>query len=63
MPDLPDVEAFKRYMNATSLHQKIRSVGVRNEKVLGDVSAHTLQSTLKGHTLRLTRRPGKNLFA
>jgi formamidopyrimidine-DNA glycosylase len=63
MPELPDVEVFKRYMDATSLHQKIRSVGVRNEKILGDVSAHTLQSTLKGHTFRITRRHGKNLFA
>jgi hypothetical protein len=36
---------------------------VRNEKILGDVSARTLQSTLKGHTFRITRRHGKNLFA
>jgi formamidopyrimidine-DNA glycosylase len=35
MPELPDVEVFKRYMDATSSHQKIRSVGVRNEKILG----------------------------
>jgi hypothetical protein len=36
---------------------------VRNEKILGDVSARTLQSTLKEHTFRITRRHGKNLFA
>src|SRR5215212_11976218 len=63
MPELPDVEAFKRYMDATSLHQKIRFVEVRNEKILGDVSARTLQSTLKGRTFESTRRHGKNLFA
>ena len=63
MPELPDVEVFKGDLNATSLHQKIRSVGVRNEKIPGDVSAHTLQSTLKGQTFRITRRHGKNLFA
>jgi formamidopyrimidine-DNA glycosylase len=63
MPELPDVEVFKRYMDATSLHQKIWSVGVRNEKILGDVSAHTLQSTLKGQTFRITRRHGMNHFA
>ncbi len=50
-------------MDATSLHQKIRSVGLRNEKILGDVSAGTLQSTLKGHTFRITCCHGKNLFA
>src|SRR5215207_5968721 len=63
MPELPDVEAFKRYMDATSLHQKIRFVGVRSEKILGDFSARTLQSTLKGRTFESTRRHGKNLFA
>jgi formamidopyrimidine-DNA glycosylase len=63
MPELPDVEFFKRDMDATSLHQTIRSVEVRNGKILGDVSAHTLQSTLKGQTFRITPRHGKNLFA
>ena len=51
MPELPDVEVFRGDLDATSLHQKIRSVGVRNEKILGDGSAHTLQSTLKGKPL------------
>ena len=46
MPELPDVEVFKRYMDATSLHQKIRSVGLRNEKLLGDLCAHTLRDRL-----------------
>ena len=63
MPELPDVEVFKGDLDATSLHQKIRSVGVRNEKILGHFSTHTLQSTLKGQTFRITRRHGKNLFA
>jgi len=26
MPELPDVEVFKRYLDATSLHQKIEAV-------------------------------------
>jgi formamidopyrimidine-DNA glycosylase len=25
MPELPDVEVFRRYMNATALHQKIKN--------------------------------------
>ena len=62
MPELPDIEIFKRYVDATSLHQKISSVGVRNEKVLGAVSARKLQSTLKGRSLESTRRHGKNMF-
>ena|SRR5215217_547680 len=46
MPELPDVEAFRRYVNATSRNQKVKSVAVRNEKVLGGVSARKLQRAL-----------------
>lgn len=62
MPELPDIEIFKRYVDATSLHQKIRSVEVHNEKVLGAISARKLRSTLKGRSFETTRRHGKNLF-
>jgi formamidopyrimidine-DNA glycosylase len=62
MPELPDVEVFKRYVKSTSLHQKIESVEVRNSKILGGVSARRLQSTLKGRRFESTRRRGKNLF-
>jgi len=46
MPELPDVEVFRRYVNATSIHQKIKLVAVRNEKILGGVSARKLQRAL-----------------
>jgi formamidopyrimidine-DNA glycosylase len=62
MPELPDVEVFKRYIDSTSLHQKIESVEVRDRRILGGVSARKLQSTLKGRTFESTRRHGKNLF-
>ena len=62
MPELPDLEIAKRYVEATSLHQKIGSVLVRNEKVLGAVSARKLQSALEGRSFESTRRHGKNLF-
>jgi formamidopyrimidine-DNA glycosylase len=44
MPELPDVEVFKRYMDATSLHQKIRSVGLRRRLAPGEflASGHRL---------------------
>ena len=62
MPELPDLEIARRYVDATSLHQKISSVLVRNEKVLGAVSARELQGALKGRSFESTRRHGKNLF-
>ena len=62
MPELPDVEVFRRYIDSTSLHQKIESVEVRDGRILGGVSARELQSALKGRTFESTRRHGKNLF-
>ena len=34
MPELPEVEIFKRYLDATSLHQRIDDVDVRNTYIL-----------------------------
>jgi len=62
MPELPDLEVARRYVNATSLHQRIRSVEVRSEKILGEASASELGNALKGHSFDSTRRHGKNLF-
>jgi len=62
MPELPDVEVFRRYISSTSLHQKIESVEVKSDKILGGVSARQLQSALKRRTFKSTRRHGKNLF-
>jgi formamidopyrimidine-DNA glycosylase len=46
MPEPPDVEVFRQYVNASSRHQKIKSVAVRNEKILGGVCARKLQRAL-----------------
>lgn len=62
MPELPDLEVARRYVNATSLHQKITSVEVRDERVLGDVTTHRLRSALRGRGFDSVRRHGKNLF-
>jgi formamidopyrimidine-DNA glycosylase len=61
MPELPDVEIFKRYLDATSLHQKIETTQVLNQRILS-VSAKKLQRDLKGKTLASTFRHGKYLF-
>ena len=62
MPELPDVETFKRYLNTTSLHQRISSVDVRNAYVLKCVSARELARRLKGRCFESSRRHGKHLF-
>lgn len=62
MPELPDVETFKRYLDATSLHQHIVDVDVRNAYVLKGVSGRELARELKGRRFECSCRHGKNLF-
>src|SRR5207245_10854407 len=62
MPELPDVEMFKRYLDGTSLHQRIDDVDVRNAYILKNVTARELARGLKGRRLESTRRHGKHLF-
>ncbi len=62
MPELPEVETFKRYLDATSLHQRITSVEVRDAYVLQGVSASELARRLKGLRFENSRRHGKHLF-
>ena len=62
MPELPDVEIFRRYLNATALNQKIARVSVKNTTVLRNISAQAIARQLKGHKLHSSRRYGKFLF-
>jgi len=64
MPELPDVQVFKEYFDATSLHHVIREVHFRDvDELLDDVSRTTLRRHLEGGALRSTRRHGKHLFS
>jgi len=63
MPEMPDVEVFKRYLTSTALHQKIQAVTVIAESLLQGVSAAELAETLKGRSFNSGRRHGKHLFA
>jgi len=63
MPELPDVEVFRRYMDETSLHQKIKSVDVLARDILAGVSEEDLKKGVEGHRLEATRRHGKYMFA
>jgi formamidopyrimidine-DNA glycosylase len=62
MPELPDVEIFRRYFNSTALHQKIDSVKVSRTRILKDISPRRLQNLLKGKSFTSTDRHGKNLL-
>lgn len=61
MPELPDVDVFRGYLGATSLHHPIRDVDVNNSDVLVDCSAAALRRALRDVSLEQPRRHGKQL--
>jgi formamidopyrimidine-DNA glycosylase len=63
MPELPDVEIFKQYLDATALHQTIDRVEVDRTRILDQISEAALARALKGSKLSSTRRHGKHLLA
>jgi len=63
MPELPDVEIFKRRLARHGLRKKITHVAVGDSRILGTLSARKLNSRLLGRQLVSTRRHGKHLLA
>lgn len=61
MPELPDVEVYKQYVDATSLHKRIDDV-VLGESLVKSSSPQTIREKLYGSSFRSTRRHGKHLF-
>lgn len=61
MPELPDVEVYRRYVDATSLHRTISDVFLR-EQLVQETSPQTIRTHLRGAELDSTRRHGKHLF-
>ncbi len=62
MPELPEVETYRRYFEETSLYQPISDVYVEDTKLL-TTDYDTLNQQLKNHQFIGTKRVGKNLFA
>ncbi len=63
MPELPDVETFRRHLAATALNHRIESTHVFDDRVLESITSQTLARRLKDEKLTTTRRHGKHLFA
>ncbi len=62
MPELPDVETFRRYFDATSLHKKIDDVQVNVLRVLSGITEPDLRERLVGDQFRSSERVGKYLL-
>ncbi len=63
MPELPEVESYKRYFDSTSLNKTIKDVKVLDEGILLNISGKNFESKLKGEKFKSTFRHGKYLFA
>ncbi len=62
MPELPDVEVYRRYLDAHALNQRVERVRVEQPHVLEDISPQALGRRLRRQPFTATRRHGKNLF-
>ena len=63
MPELPDVENYRRYLQKHALRQKIAHVRVHDKRSLRNASPRKLARALDHHAFTATRRHGKHLFA
>jgi len=63
MPELPDVEIFRRRLDRHGLDRPVRRTTVAAPDLLDGASPQSLGRLLKNHRLVETRRHGKYLFA
>ncbi|KAA9327555.1 DNA-formamidopyrimidine glycosylase [Hymenobacter busanensis] len=61
MPELPEVETYRRFLDELVLGQTIAAVEILDAKVLA-VEADTLRREVSGAAVTATRRLGKNCF-
>ena len=62
MPELPDVELNKRYLDEHALRQTIERVVVNDARILGDLPSDAFVSRLTGNRFEDSRRHGKHLL-
>jgi len=63
MPELPDVENYRRRLARSGLRKKITRVAVHDARILGKLSSRNFRSHLLGRRLLSARRHGKHLLA
>ena len=63
MPELPDVEVFRRYFNQTALNKNVKDLPVVEGDLLDNTSPRSIKRHLEKHAFESTERHGKYLFA
>jgi formamidopyrimidine-DNA glycosylase len=62
MPELPDVELYRRTLDRHALHRRILRVVVSDARILSDLAEKDFAARLKGNQLERSRRHGKHLL-
>jgi formamidopyrimidine-DNA glycosylase len=62
MPELPEVEQARRYLEGNALNRRIDAVEVLDDGVLSDIDAETFRQSMAGRTMTLAGRRGKQMF-
>jgi formamidopyrimidine-DNA glycosylase len=62
MPELPDVELYRRYLDEHALGQTIAAVAVNDARILADLPADAFVARLTGNRFESSRRYGKHLL-
>jgi formamidopyrimidine-DNA glycosylase len=63
MPELPDVEVFRQYLDENALNKKITGVEVENDRVLAGTTPQGLGRKIHGRRFVKSKRHGKHMFA
>ncbi len=62
MPELPDVEVFKKYLDSTALKKTIKKVEIKNNKILEKTTEKKFIKNVTGKKFTDSKRHGKYLF-
>lgn len=63
MPELPDVEGFRRYLARHAAGRRIETVEVPDRELIRNRTARSFREALRGRQFEEPRRHGKWLFA
>lgn len=63
MPELPEVEVYRRRLAAKGLKRRVDAVGVQTPRILQGISVRDFSARLIGARLESARRYGKRLYA
>lgn len=62
MPELPEAETLRRYLETNSLRKVIERIDIRNERILDNIFPKQLKKSLEGSRFFLSERYGKRIF-